>query len=363
MSLVSCSNCGREFSIEGRPFGFSHCDTHAEYQAIPDEGFVVIVPPGGWPEQAIADHPAERYTIAAHRFSLGISSDEVFTLFDAAAALPDRWEEAAQLLCGRLRQHSAPGPRDALMAAIRAIRNQWGSEPKLPLSKVNLAGCSQLVAADLSRADLSAADLRGADLSEANLTGATLSWVKAAGVRLHSTILTDADLEAADLRGAILNEAILDGAYLVNADLRGAQFGRGVWNVNLTGADLRGAEFDTDAYLETSTLDQARLEGLELAGAMLGSANKAWMRGINLYRARLAGAHLVGSRMSSANLCGADLYGAYLHEAWLDGANLAGADLCGADLTAADLSNAILDDVRWNSATRWPANITPPASR
>lgn len=362
MSLVSCSNCGREFSIEGQPYGFSHCDQHAHYQPVPDEGFVVVVPPGGWPAQAISDHPVERYTIAAAQFAARAGSDEVFMLFDAAAALPDKWDEAARMLCTRLRQHYAPGPREAVMVTIRAIRDQWGLEPKLPLAKVNLAGCDQLVAADLSHADLSAADLRGADLSEANLTGSTLSSVKAAGIKFHATNLTDTDLESADLRGAILTEAILDGANLTYADLRGAQFGKGIWNVNLTGADLRGAEFDTDAYLETSTLDQARLDGLELTGATLGSANKAWMRGINLYNARLASAHLVQSRISSANLCGADLSGAYLREAWLDGANLTGANLCGADLTAADLTNAVLKDIRWDKATRWPANITPPPS-
>ena len=364
MSLVSCSNCGREFSIEGRPYGFSHCDTHAEYQPIPDEGLVVIVPAGGWPEQAISDHPSERYTIAVTQFAASIRNDEVFVLFDAAAALPTKWDEAAQLLCHRLRGlRSNAGPREALMATIRAIRDQWGPEPKLLLSKVNLAGCDQLVAADLSGADLTSAELWGADLSEVNFTGAAMSWVKAAGVRLRAANLTGADLSYSDLRGATLTEAILDGADLTYTDLRGAQFGKGVWSVKLTGAELRGAEFDADAYLETSRLDEARLDGLELTGATLGSANKAWMRGINLHRARLVGAHLVGSRMSSANLSGADLSDAYLHEAWLDGANLEGANLCGTDLTAADLSHATLDGIRWNTATRWPANITPPPSR
>ena len=139
MSLVSCSNCGREFSIEGQPYGFSHCDQHAHYQPVPDEGFVVVVPPGGWPAQAISDHPVERYTIAAAQFAARAGSDEVFMLFDAAAALPDKWDEASRMLCTRLRQHYAPGPREAVMVTIRAIRDQWGLEPKLPLANVNLA--------------------------------------------------------------------------------------------------------------------------------------------------------------------------------------------------------------------------------
>ena len=364
MSLVSCSNCGREFEIDGGPYGFSHCDIHAEHEPVPDEGFTVVISPTGEVHHAITDHPAERYSIAAYRFDASLNNDEVFVLFDAAAALPDKWDEAAQLLCNRLRGiNFAPGPREALLAAIRAIRNQWGTSPRLSLTKVNLAGCHQLVAADLRGADFTYADLRGADLTETNLAGADLSWAKAAGICLHAANLTDAALQGADLRGATLTEATLDGANLTYADLRGAQFGKGVWAVNFTGADLRGAEFDTDAYLETSILDQAQLDGVELSGAALGSANKAWMRGINLYKARLAGSHLVRSRLSSANLSHADLSGAYLAEAWLDGANLSGAHLCGTDLTGADLTGAVLDGIRWDSTTRWPATFTPPPSR
>ena len=364
MNLVSCSNCGQEFQIEGRQYGFSHCDTHADYEPVPDKGLVAVITADGGVHQGTSDHPAERYTMAAYRFGNSLNSDEVFVLFDAAGALPDKWDEATQLLCNRLRSLTVvPGPREALLAAIRSIRHQWGPAPRLSLTKANLAGCHQLVAADLSGADLTHADLRGADLTETNLTGAGLSWSKAAGISLHAANLTDATLQGADLRGATLTEATLDGANLTYADLRGAQFGKGVWMVNLTGADLRGAEFDTDAYLETSILDAARLDGVELSGAALGSANKAWMRGINLHNARLTGSLLVQCRLSSANLSHADLSGAYLTEAWLDGANLSRADLCGTDLTAADLTGAVLDGIRWDSATRWPANFTPPPSR
>ena len=314
MNLVSCSNCGQEFQIEGRQYGFSHCDTHADYEPVPDKGLVAVITADGGVHQGTSDHPAERYTMAAYRFGNSLNSDEVFVLFDAAGALPDKWDEATQLLCNRLRSLTVvPGPREALLAAIRSIRHQWGPAPRLSLTKANLAGCHQLV--------------------------------------------------AADLRGATLTEATLDGANLTYADLRGAQFGKGVWMVNLTGADLRGAEFDTDAYLDTSILDAARLDGVELSGAALGSANKAWMRGINLHNARLTGSLLVQCRLSSANLSHADLSGAYLTEAWLDGANLSRADLCGTDLTAADLTGAVLDGIRWDSATRWPANFTPPPSR
>lgn len=366
MNAVSCSNCGSEFRIQGRAEGFSHCDTHADFDPVPDDGFIVVVPPppGGPMVVGRMSGQAEYYDHAVHRFGISLTNSEVFVLFDAASCIPAKQDEAAGLLCERLRAlPSAEGPREALIAAIRLVRTQWGPTPGLPMTKMNLAGCSRLVAADLSRADLSSADLRGADLTEANLSAATLSWVSAAGVRLQSANLSDAVLTYADLRGAILTEAILDGADLTYADLRGAQFGKGVWNVNLTGADLRGAEFDTDAYLESSTLDHARMEGLELTGAVLGSANKAWMRGINLHRARLTGALLVQSRLSSANLSEADLSGASLNESWLDGANLTRADLRGADLTAADFTGAVLAEIRWNSATRWPANITPPPSR
>lgn len=361
MAAVSCSNCGREFRIKDRPYGFSHCDQHARYRPVPDEG---LVTPEDEAEQPLSGNPEERYTIAATRMAIDLNTDDPFTLFDAASALPDKRAEAARILCSELRPRRGRtvAPRQAVMAAIRAIRHEWGTEPELPLAKAELAGSDMFTGADLTGADLTKANLSGADLGETTLTRATLSGATALGVRLRDANLTAAVMEYADLRGANLVGAILDEANLSGADLRGAEFGKVLWHADLTGADLRGADFPHDADLRTSILDKARMDGLCLIGASLTSARSAVMFGINLRNARLAAARLPGARMSRADLTAADLSGADLNDAWLDGADLTEADLCGADLTGADLTNAVLKDIRWDSHTRWPANITPPPS-
>jgi uncharacterized protein YjbI with pentapeptide repeats len=362
MASVSCSNCGREFRIKGRPFGFSHCDQHTRYRPIPDEG---VVTPEDEVEQPMSNDPDERYTMAATAMAINPTTDTPFTLLDAATVMPDKRAEAARILCAALqpRRGRPANSYQAAMVAIRSIRHEWGYEAELPLAKAQLAGTEMFAGADLSGADLSGADLCGADLSDTNLSRATLSRAKAVGVRLRQANLAGAVLEGADLRGANLVGADLSDADLARTDLRGAEFDKGIWGADLTAADLRGADFGEAADLRTSILDQARLDGLYLYGASLGSAREAWMFGINLREARLSGARLAGARMSRAELAGADLTDADLLEAWLDGANLAGADLSGADLTGADLTNAVLDEIRWNAATRWPANVTPPASR
>lgn len=365
MAAVSCSNCGREFRIKDRPFGFSHCDQHARYRAVPDDGPVSVVRHEDLVEQPLSGDPDEAYAMAACRMADDPNPDDPFILFDAASLLPGHRAEAARILCSELkpRRGRPAGVRQAVMAAIRTIRHEWGTEPELPLIKAELAGSDMFAGADLSGADLTNADLSGADLSETTLTRAKLSHAKATGARLREANLTGAVMEYADLRAANLVGAILEVADLAGADLRGAQFGDTLWNANLTGADLRGADFPHEADLRHAILDKAHMNGLDLMGASLSSAKVAHMFGINLRHARLGGARLAGARMSRADLAGADLSDADVNGAWLDGADLTGADLCGADLGGADLTNTVLTDIRWNTATRWPANITPPLSR
>lgn len=34
--FVCCSNCARQFFIPERTWGFSHCDTHAQWTPLPE---------------------------------------------------------------------------------------------------------------------------------------------------------------------------------------------------------------------------------------------------------------------------------------------------------------------------------------
>lgn len=42
--MVSCSNCGQEFDIPGQVYGFSHCDLHDQYEPLPDDGLIIVIP-------------------------------------------------------------------------------------------------------------------------------------------------------------------------------------------------------------------------------------------------------------------------------------------------------------------------------
>ena len=87
------------------------------------------------------------------------------------------------------------------------------------------------------------------------------------------------------------------------------------------------------AVAEKANLRGANLYGADLVGANLYGADLvgADLRGANLYGADLVGANLYGADLRGADLVGADLYGANLRGADLYGANLRGADLVGAD--------------------------------
>jgi uncharacterized protein YjbI with pentapeptide repeats len=136
---------------------------------------------------------------------------------------------------------------------------------------------------------------------------------------IHSVPLSNAELSNADLRGKDLRRANLRGGKLINAELQGA---------NLSGANL----------------SEADLLLAELSGADLRHAN-------------LLGANLAGAILPQANLSGADLRGAIL-----DHAELSGADLQDADLSYTDLHLAILENIRYNSRTKFPQGFVPPPS-
>ena len=92
--------------------------------------------------------------------------------------------------------------------------------------------------------------------------------------------------------------------------------------------------FDVLVTIETPTLQQADLSGLDL--------NLANMVQYDLRQANL----------NSAKLCGADLRLARLDHADLRNADLSQADLSGADLSHAELQGAILNETVFTDACR-----------
>jgi hypothetical protein len=123
-------------------------------------------------------------------------------------------------------------------------------------------------------------------------------------------------------------------------------------------ADLSDANL-SDANLSDANLSDANLSDANLSDAYLSDANLsgADLRGANLSGANLSGAYLSGANLSRADLSGADLSGAYLSGANLSGAYLRGANLSGAYLSGADLSRADLEQIKWNSSTKWQGAV------
>jgi uncharacterized protein YjbI with pentapeptide repeats len=171
-------------------------------------------------------------------------------LSDLDAPLPEllqrheRWvaskgHEGEQLDLSGFDLRSAPPLAGAELAALRA-------------------NDSVFFGLDLSGIGLQAAQLDGADLRSCNLQGADLRGISLKGARL-----TNANLRGCRLGALVVNDdhtmlSRLDKAILRNADLRGADLSRAV----LRGADL------TNANLLGAVLDDAEIEGAQLAGTM-----------------------------------------------------------------------------------------------
>lgn len=69
---------------------------------------------------------------------------------------------------------------------------------------------------------------------------------------------------------------------------------------------------------------------------------------------------LISCDFSAASLSGADPHYVRCVGCIFRKANLTGADLCDVDLSTSDLAGAILQGVRHDERTRWPAGLTPP---
>ena len=213
-------------------------------------------------------------------------------------------------------------------------KDQTQGEPSLSLRGRDLR-YAKLDRADLHQADLTGANLRGASLAGADLRGA---WLQCADVtelllsedraaarcttaqRANFTRarLEDAHMVGVDLRGATLEEARLDGAELAYSLLSGANFS----SARLEKADLTGG-----VQAQGANFLIAGLQGADLTGAQLQFADfsSAGMQGTVLNHAHL----------ETAVLRDADLEGATLAMARLEGADMTGAKVAGADLRGA----------------------------
>lgn len=109
--------------------------------------------------------------------------------------------------------------------------------------------------------------------------------------------------------------------------------------VNLQNANMRGW------YFYRTNLQEANLEGAVLSGADLSLTN---LRAANLRQVELINfAKLIKADLSNANLSEADL---------------TDADSSGANLEKAILTGCILQDARFDEATKWPDSFDPKAA-
>ncbi len=118
------------------------------------------------------------------------------------------------------------------------------------------------------------------DLENVRLTPSKLGWadlgrVKACGVNLSQTDLSNANLMCGDLRSSYLRDSVLKNAVLVSVDFRGAEFLR----TDLTGANLQWSKLN-GARFDQSDLTSADLRGADLTGAFFEPAKLPDMRSI-----------------------------------------------------------------------------------
>ncbi len=225
----------------------------------------------------------------------------------------------------------------------------------------NLSG-ARFVGANFVNMDLSGADFsgdqfnssgfNGSDLSEANFTNVTFGQTDLSDANLSGTIFTGAQLSGFPSGGGFAFREITGGDTGTPAALPPG------WQV-VQGYDGAG-EYLVGPGAE---LQQAQLQGVNLAGADLDGANFLLA---NLSGTALAGANLTDV-ISCTNNYDPTVYavtgtpaslpdnwqvvngclvgpGAYLEDAPLVQANLTGTDLTDADLTDATLNDAILTD-------------------
>lgn len=186
-------------------------------------------------------------------------------------------------------------------------------------------------------------------LEKATLSDANLSFIDLSNAYLKDANL-QADLFGADLSGTDFEGADLSGAHIPDSNLSRSKF---------RGADLSGAELAltnlSEAHLPNANLSDSDLEKADLSAADLKNAD---LLGANLAESDLSGANLQEANLSNATLVDANLTGANLRNATLRYSSLENAILITVDCHWTDFRNArfyqaVLRDVRINSATQF----------
>ena len=141
---------------------------------------------------------------------------------------------------------------------------------------------------------------------------------------------------------------------------------QGSWlkGANLFRARLRGASL-YEASLQGASFIEAYLQGALLIGACLHRAHliRACLQGAHLYSARLQSAELARAHLQGANLSFTRLQGAELSWAHLQGAELSWAHLQGANLTQAQLQGARLSKAQLHGASSHSGGYEPSFER
>jgi uncharacterized protein YjbI with pentapeptide repeats len=157
-------------------------------------------------------------------------------------------------------------------------------------------------------------------------------------------LLKTGECARCDLMDANLEEANLEGVEIARANLKSAN----LKSANLVQSDLEGTNLET-ADLIGANLGRANLQGANL--------NNSYLEGADFIRANLANANLEGADLMRADLVRASLEGADLLRASLEGANLVRANLEGADLARANLKGANLGGANLEGANLKGANL------
>lgn len=200
---------------------------------------------------------------------------------------------------------------------------------------------------------------RNLDVADVNLVANKDVGPDAPSIVLRGRDLRYARFDRADLHQADLTGANLGGASLVGTNLRKATLQCA--NADRTPSSERrevGCATARNADLTRANLNDARMAGIDLSGAILAKAELeaadltgAMAQGANFTAAKLQGVDLTGAQLARADFTHAGLQGAALTRASLREATLRDADLEAADLAQARLQGANLGGARLRAAS------------
>jgi len=193
------------------------------------------------------------------------------------------------------------------------VRGDRWSARAAHLRDVDIVDCQLLNAiftnADLTGGRLVRCELSGIDLSEASLGGSTLAYTSAVGASLrqvfaenlmiHECSLPHATLEGIKARGLVVRDSDLSQAKMAGAYLYRAMFtGDPPRAMSLRGADLRGANL-IQAHI-AADLSEACLVGAHASYARLNQSAlcDTDLRGISLFDASMVKTDFTGAQLS-----------------------------------------------------------------